>query len=92
MDKTRLRQALRQALRQQSQISLRALLETQPLQQGLAELVTWLELAHAGSRGLDGLRATVDDDVQEIVEWVMQDSDGSTVRRRARMPRVIFAR
>jgi len=79
-------------LRQQSQISLRALLETQPLQQGLAELVTWLELAHAGSRWLDGLRATVDDDVQEIIEWAMQDSDGSTVRRRARMPRVIFTR
>lgn len=92
VDKTRLREALRQALRQQSQISLRALLETQPLQQGLAELVTWLELAHAGSRWLDGLRATVDDDVQEIIEWAMQDSDGSTVRRRARMPRVIFTR
>lgn len=92
VDKTRLREALRQALRQQSQISLRALLETQPLQQGLAELVTWLELAHAGSRGLDGLRATVDDDVQEIIEWAVQDAPGSTVRRRARMPRVIFTR
>lgn len=92
VDKTRLLHTLRQALRQQSQISLRALLQSQPLQQGLAELVTWLELAHAGSQGLDGVRATVDDEVQEIVEWAMPDSDGSTVRRRARMPRVIFAR
>lgn len=92
VDKTRLREALRQALRQHSQISLRALLKTQPLQQGLAELVTWLELAHAGSRGLDGLRATVDDDVQEIIEWAVQDAPGSTVRRRVRMPRVIFTR
>jgi len=92
VDKARLREVLRQALRRQSQISLRALLMTQPLQQGLAELVTWLELAHAGSSGLDGLRATVDDDVQEIVEWAMQGTDGSTIRRRARMPRVVFAR
>jgi len=92
VDKTRLREALRQALRRQSQISLRALLESQPLQQGLAELVTWLELAHAGSRRLDGLRATVDDEVQEIVEWAVRDEPGSTVRRRVRMPRVIFTR
>lgn len=92
VDKARLHQALRQALRQQSQISLRALLQMQPLQQGLAELVAWLELAHAGSLGPDGFRATVDDDVQEIVEWTSQDGDGATVRRRARMPRVIFAR
>ena len=42
-----------------------------------------MALAIAHSRGLDGLRATVDDDVQEIIEWAMQDSDGSTVRRRA---------
>jgi len=92
VDKARLRKILRQALRRQSQISLRALLVTQPLQQGLAELVTWLELAHAGSSGLDGLRATVDDEVQEIVEWAMQGIDGSTIRRRAQMPRVVFAR
>jgi len=92
VDKARLREVLRQALRRQSQISLRALLVTQPLQQGLAELVTWLELAHAGSSGLDGLRATVDDDVQEIVEWAMHGTDGSTVRRRAQIPRVVFAR
>lgn len=91
VDKARLHLALRQALRQQPQISLCALLETWPLQQGLAELVTWLELAHAGSRGLDGLRATVDDDEQEIIEWATQDAHGP-MRRRARMPRVIFTR
>jgi len=92
VDKTRLRQTLRYALRQQSQITLRALLDLQPLQQGLAELVAWLELAHAGSGGLDGLKATVDDDERDIIEWTMRDAQGLAVQRRARMPRVIFAR
>jgi len=91
VDKTRLRQTLRHALRQQSQVTLRALLDAQPLQQGLAELVAWLELAHAGSHGLDGLKATVDEDVHDSIEWCVPDA-GSATQRRARMPRVIFAR
>ncbi|MFA7665850.1 MAG: DUF3375 domain-containing protein [Burkholderiaceae bacterium] len=92
VDKTRLRQTLRQALRQQSQLSLRALLEAQPLQQGLAELVAWLELAHAGGHGLEGLNAVVDEDVRELIEWIARDAQGLPVRRRAHMPRIIFAR
>jgi hypothetical protein len=92
VDKARLRQTLRHALRQQSQITLRALLDVQPLQQGLAELVAWLELAHAGSNGLDGLKATVDDDEHDTIEWTVRDAQGLAVQRRARMSRVIFAR
>jgi len=90
VDKTRLRQTLRHALRQQSQVSLRALLDAQPLQQGLAELVVWLELAHAG--GPDGCKATVDEAVHDTITWAVQNAQGPEVRRRARMPRVIFAR
>lgn len=92
VDKTRLRQTLRHALRQQSQMSLRALLDAQPLQQGLAELVAWLELAHAGSHGLDRLKVTVDEEVHDTIEWTARDAQGWAVQRRARLPRVIFAR
>jgi len=45
VDRARLQQTLQQALRSQSRISLGELLQAFPLQQGLAELVSWLELA-----------------------------------------------
>jgi hypothetical protein len=63
VDKARLRSAVQHALRRQPQITLRELLDGEPLQQGLAELVAYLELAHAGdgSDALDGLRALVDE-------------------------------
>jgi len=85
IDKDRLRQTLRQALRTQSQISLHALLQAQPLQQGLAELVAWLELAHTNTA--DGYKITVDETTEDSITWYMQDR-----QRTARMPRVIFLR
>jgi len=92
VDKARMRQTLRHALRQQSQISLRALLDAQPLQQGLAELVAWLELAHADPSSADGVRVTMDEDAHDTIAWVVRDAQGQETRRQARMPRVIFAR
>lgn len=92
VDKTRLRATLKRALRQQAQVTLHALLQAEPLQRGLAELVAWLELAHAGTHGLDGLRATVDEDVYEIAVWQARNAKGQPVERRARLPRVIFTR
>jgi len=85
IDKDRLRQTLRQALRAQSQISLHALLQAQPLQQGLAELVAWLELAHTNTA--DGYKITIDETVEDSITWQVQD-----IQRTARMPRVIFLR
>lgn len=92
IDKTRLQHTLRQALRQQSQISLRTLLETQPLQQGLAELVAWLELAHAGTNPLSEFQATVDETEQDIITWTIQDAQDGLLRRQARLPKVVFVR
>ena len=54
VDKARLRAAVRRALRRQPQITLRELLDAEPLQQGLAELVAYLELAHAGAAAVPG--------------------------------------
>jgi len=85
IDKDRLRQTLQQALRRQSQISLHALLDKSPLQQGLAELIAWLELAHASSA--NGYKVTLDETVEDSITWQVQN-----VQRTVRMPRVIFLR
>lgn len=94
VDKTRLRATVRHALRHQPQVTLRELLDTAPLQQGLAELVAYLELAHtgAGSETLEGLHAVVDEAVIEPIRWQARGADGAPVLRQARLPRVIFAR
>jgi hypothetical protein len=94
VDKARLRSTVLRALRRQPQITLRELLDAEPLQQGLAELVAYLELAHAGEGGdgLEGLRALVDEAVEEPIRWLARNAVGEAVTREARLPRVIFAR
>ena len=94
VDKARLRSALQRALRRQSQITLHDLLEAEPLQHGLAELVAYLELAHTGEGGgtLEDLHAVVDDAVQEPIRWHSSDPWGMSVEREAHLPRVIFTR
>jgi hypothetical protein len=94
VDKARLRSVVQRALRRQPQITLRALLDAEPLHQGLAELVAYLELAHAGegAEALDGLRAIVDEAVQEPIRWQARNAAGEDVTRVARLPRVIFSR
>ena len=94
VEKARLRSAVQRALRHQPQITLSELLGAEPLQHGLAELVAYLELAHGGSDSdaLDGLRAVVDDAVQEPIRWQASNASGQAVTREARLPRVIFTR
>ncbi|MEW5886394.1 MAG: DUF3375 domain-containing protein [Pseudomonadota bacterium] len=94
VDKARLRSAIVQALRHQPQVTLRDLLQTAPLQRGLAELVAYLELVHAPPDGsaLDGLRALVDESVTEPIAWQAHNAAGQSVTRAARLPRVIFTR
>jgi hypothetical protein len=94
VDKARLRSAVQHALRRQPQITLRELLDAAPLHQGLAELVAYLELAHAADGGyaLEGLRALVDEAVEEPIRWQALNAAGEAVTREARMPRVIFTR
>ncbi|MGY6215783.1 DUF3375 domain-containing protein [Methylolobus aquaticus] len=94
VDKARLRAAVQHALRHQPQITLRELLAAEPLQQGLAELVAYLELAHAGhgSDAFDGLRAVVDEAEEEPVRWEACSAEGEPVERVAHLPRVIFTR
>lgn len=94
VDKSRLRANIHRCLRRVQQITLHDVLQAEPLQQGLAELVAYLEVAHGGVgiEVLDGLRAVVDESVQEPIRWQARDADGEPVERLARLPRVIFTR
>jgi flagellar motility protein MotE (MotC chaperone) len=82
VDKDRLAQRLRQSLQDRSQITLAELLRQNPLDQGLAELVAWLELAAQQDAAVD------EDGEPDLAAW--NAADGS--RREVRMPRVIFTR
>jgi len=94
VDKGRLRSLVQRALRRQPQITLRELLDAEPLRQGLAELVAYLELAHGGegSDARDCVCAVVDEAVEEPIRWPARNAAGEAVTREARLPRVIFTR
>jgi hypothetical protein len=82
VDKAALAQHVRQSLQQRTQVTLTELLQSRPLQQGLAELVAYLSLAAEPGR------AVIDDAVEEQVAWLARNGQ----RKTARLPRVIFSR
>ena len=82
VDRDRLRGQIRHALQTQDQISLADLVDAYPLEQGLAELVTYISVA------TDDAAATIQEGREQAVEWL--DSEGTL--RRARVPLVIFTR
>ncbi|MEO7558087.1 MAG: DUF3375 family protein, partial [Gammaproteobacteria bacterium] len=82
LDKARLAAHVRQALQVREQITLAELLDEQPLEQGLAELVAYLSLA------CDDSKALFDETHYDYVRWL----DAQGVIRSARLPRVIFNR
>lgn len=84
VDKARLVRHIRHALHGRSQITLAELVRMQPMRQGLAELVAYLQLAD------DGFRSTVDELVHDSVDWEGLDARGHPYHRQARLPRVIF--
>ena len=99
VDKARLEAHIRHALQDRSQVTLRELCETRPLQQGAAELIAYLQLA-------DKLNAHVDEETEEWISWTRPDGPdpqgaenmpderpplkGS--KRRSRLPQIIFMR
>jgi hypothetical protein len=82
VDKTRLLQSIRRALQFRGQISLEELIQSYPLEQGLAELITYLSLA------ADDADAFIDDTRRVAISWV----DELGFARRAHMPAVLFKR
>jgi molybdopterin-guanine dinucleotide biosynthesis protein A len=73
---------IRQSLQTKRQISLAELLQARPLQQGLGELVAYLQLASRAAQSV------VDEDTLETVAWTT--AEGCV--RTAKLPRVIFVR
>jgi hypothetical protein len=86
VDRAPLALHIRRALEDRAQVALGELIAARPLTQGLAELVTYLQLAS------DSFGAVIDEERPEAVVWRADGSDGSTVTRRATLPRVIFVR
>jgi hypothetical protein len=80
VDKERLRARLRRALQTRHQISLAELLEDEPIEQGLAELVAWLSLATGDARSV------IDEERPQTVWW----TDGNGTTREATLPTVVF--
>ncbi len=83
VDKQALEKHLRKSLQNQSQISLDELCRTRPLQQGLAELVAYLEIG-------EGERFTmlIDESVEDSISWNGTDD----IPRKAKIPRIIYLR
>lgn len=86
VDKAALSRHIRNALQERSQITLREIIEAQPLQHGLAELIAYLQLAS------DAFQAVVDEEMTEVIIWKNTGDGGSGTMKQARMPRVIFVR
>jgi len=82
VDPTRLAQTVRQSLQRDPQVSLARVIRTQPLEQGLAELVTYLSLTD------DLFQVVFDETVTDQISWL--DADGAT--RVATVPGVTFRR
>ncbi|TRW95388.1 DUF3375 domain-containing protein [Candidatus Methylobacter oryzae] len=86
IDKAQLIRHIRHALQDKTQVTLRDLTEMQPLRQGLAELVAYLQL------GSETFKTVVDEDTSESIAWTSIAADGAVRSKRARLPRVIFVR
>ncbi|TAG46521.1 MAG: DUF3375 domain-containing protein [Betaproteobacteria bacterium] len=84
VDRARLSRHINRALQNQAQVSLGALLSAQPLEQGLAELVCYLQL------GSDVFSMAIDENTTETVYWSSPNAESPALSRSARLPRVIF--
>lgn len=82
VDKAELSERLRRALQVRPQVTLRELVATHPLRHGLAELISYLQIA--------GERETtlIHEDTIDTIEWT---APGGTTRR-TNLPRIVFVR
>lgn len=83
VDRERLRGHIRDTLNRGSPATLARVIDTHPLTQGVAELVSYLTLADEASEP-----AVVDESIRDEIRWI----DAERGPRRATMPRVIFSR
>lgn len=86
IDKAQLTRHIRHTLQARPQVTLRELCELRPLQQGLAELVAYLQLAD------DTFKSLVDEETTDVICWRTTTTDGQLLDKQAQLPRVIFLR
>ncbi len=93
IDKAALSRHIRNALQERTQTTLRELIEAQPLQHGLAELIAYLQLANST------FKTVVDEEVTDVIIWknIHQGAPGKLNAgtediKQVRLPRVIFVR
>ena len=82
VDKAEMKRNIRLILQRKDQATLSELLEEHPLEEGLAELVTYLSIAE------ESLYALVDEENREELRWI----DKGGVLRSANVPRILFNR
>jgi len=82
VDKTKLAEHIRRALQTRPQISLAEIVETRPLERGLAEIVAYFSLA------AEDHRALIHDDQKQTIAW----TDAAGCQRRATVPLVVYCR
>ncbi len=82
VDKLVLKKQIQTCLETKDQASLSEVLEEFPLEEGLAELISYLSLAE------ESLTASVDEQVRENIQWI----DRAGILRTARMPLILFQR
>jgi hypothetical protein len=82
VDKTELEAHIRRALQTRSQISLAEIVESRPLERGLAEIVAYLSLA------ADDRHALIDDEHKQTFSW----TDATGRERQATVPLVVYCR
>jgi hypothetical protein len=86
VDRDALQQHIDDHLQESSQVSLGELVASKPLQHGLAELLTYLQL------GTDAFKTVTDERSLERIDWESLTSSGEPIQRAATLPRVIFIR
>lgn len=82
VNKTKLIQTVRKSLQSKTQISLQEIIQNQPLEYGLSELLTYLQLDNQSY-----FKLVVDEENQEIIHWQSGD-----MIRSATLPKIIFTR
>jgi flagellar motility protein MotE (MotC chaperone) len=82
VDKTQLAAHIRRSLQTRPQVSLGELVESRPLERGLAELVAYLSLA------ADDPRALIHDEEKQTISWI----DLAGCERKATVPLVVYSR
>lgn len=82
VDKTKLIQNIRKSLQTKTQISLQEIIQNAPLEYGLSELLTYLQLDNQSY-----FKLVIDEESKEEISWKVEN-----VIRSAMLPKIIFTR